>query len=349
MGGGAAVTPGRKAGVDARALADRLAGELDGPNRAADRLAQPGPGSDGAVVVLFEPGQVAALEGSRPAVIVAPLGLARPAQAGTLIRVADPRLALAQLTAVFDTRPLPSPGIHPSAVVATDAEIGDGARVGAGAIICAGASIGPRSAVGEGALVGPGATVGADCRLHPRAALADGVRLGDRVIVHSGAVIGSDGFGYVPSPRGAVKLHHLGGVIVADDVEIGANTCIDRGTLGDTVVGRRSKIDNLCQIAHNVVIGSDCLIAGQCGIAGSTRLGDRVTVAGGVGIGDHLEIGDGAVLGPRAAVLKSVPAGETWLGYPAQPYRRFTRQSYLIGRLERIWRFVRQQEGKPNQ
>jgi UDP-3-O-[3-hydroxymyristoyl] glucosamine N-acyltransferase len=340
-----AVTSDRLPRIDARALADRLAGELDGPNREARRVAQPGPGSDDAVVVLFEPGQVGALSGTSPAVIVGPLGLARPEEAETLIRVADPRLALAQLTAIFDARPLPAPGIHPSAIVAEDAVVAGGARVAAGAVVGEGARIGPRTIVGEGALVGPAVTVGADCRLHPGVKLADGVRLGDRVIVHSGAVVGSDGFGYVPSARGAVKLRHLGSVIVADDVEIGANTCIDRGTLGDTFIGARSKIDNLCQIAHNVVIGSDCLIAGQCGIAGSTRLGDRVTVAGGVGVGDHLEIGAGATLGPRAAVLKSVPAGETWLGYPARPYRRFTRESYLIGRLERIWSFVRQREG----
>ncbi|MEX2540199.1 MAG: UDP-3-O-(3-hydroxymyristoyl)glucosamine N-acyltransferase [Trueperaceae bacterium] len=329
----------------ARELADRLAGELDGPDLTVARLARPGPGCDGAVVVLFEPRQEAALSGTRPAVIVAPLGLARPSEADALIRVADPRLALVQLTSMFDDRPLPQPGIHPSASVAPDALIGAGARVAAGAVVAAGARIGNATIVGERVVVGAGSVVGAECRLHAGATLADGVQLGDRVIIQSGAVLGSDGFGYVPSPRGAAKLRHLGSVIVADDVEIGANTCVDRGTLGDTFIGTRSKIDNLCQIAHNVQIGSDCLIAGQCGIAGSTRIGDRVTVAGGVGVGDHLEIGDGAVLGPRAAVLKSVPAGETWLGYPARPYKRFTRESYLIGRLERIWRFVRQNEG----
>lgn len=343
------MTDNREGSYDARRLADRLAGELDGPNISVQRLAEPGPGCDGAVVVLFEPRQLAELENYAPAVIVAPLGIARPAGVETLIRVPDPRLALAQLTTMFDVRPLPASGVHRAARVAKDAKIGADARVAAGAIIAAGATIGAGTVIGEGTVVGAGARVGANCRLHANVTISDGVRIGDRVIIHSGAVLGSDGFGYVPSPRGAVKLHHLGSVIVGDDVEIGSNTCIDRGTVGNTTIGTRSKIDNLCQIAHNVTIGSDCLIAGQCGIAGSTRIGNEVTVAGGVGIGDHLIIGDRAILGARAAVLKNVPAGETWFGYPAQPYRSFARQSYLISRLERIWRFVRGREAAGNE
>jgi UDP-3-O-[3-hydroxymyristoyl] glucosamine N-acyltransferase len=335
--------------IDAVELAERLGGELDGPNALAAGLAQPGPGCDGAVVVLFAPEQATALHSCRPAVVVAAVDLPRPPGAATLIRVADPRLALARLTALFDRRPLPPPGVHPSATVAGDAVLGSDVRIGAGAVVGAAARIGRGTIVGEGAIVGPEAVIGEECRLHAGAKVLDGVHLGRRVIVHGGAVLGADGFGYVASPSGAVKLHHLGGVRVSDDVEIGANTCVDRGTLGDTVIGARTKIDNLCQVAHNVVIGSDCMIAAQSGIAGSTRVGDRVIMAGSVGVADHLVIGDGAVLGPRAAVLKSVPAGETWLGYPAQPYRRFTRQSYLIGRLERIWRFVKANEGKPGE
>jgi UDP-3-O-[3-hydroxymyristoyl] glucosamine N-acyltransferase len=342
-------SPAVKPPLQANELATYLAGELDGPNLTVSELARPNHAGEDAVVVLFDAAALASLEGSSPGVIVTQAGLARPPQARTLIRVGDPRLAMAQLTVLFDRRPLPAPGIHQGASVADDSVLADGVRVAAGALVGAGASIGGGTVIGEGAVVGAGAIIGRDCRLHPGAILSDGVRLGDRVIVHSGAVLGSDGFGYAPSPHGALKLRHLGSVTVGDDVEIGANTCVDRGTLGDTVIGDRSKIDNLCQIAHNVEIGSDCLIAGQCGIAGSTRVGNRVTLAGGVGIGDHLEIGDGAVLGPRAAVLKSVPAGETWLGYPALPYRRFTRQSYLIGRLERIWRFVKQRERAPEE
>jgi UDP-3-O-[3-hydroxymyristoyl] glucosamine N-acyltransferase len=329
-------------GLHAAELARLLGGELSGPDAVAARLAQPGPGCEDAAVVLFSAEQAAALEACEPAVVVSSIDL--PTQPRTVIRVSDGRLALARLTSLFDRRPLPAPGVHPSAIVAPGARVGPGVRIGAGAVIGESAVIGRDSVVGEAAMIGAGAVIGEECLIHPRVTILDGVRLGRGVIVHGGAVLGADGFGYVPSPHGPVKLHHLGGVIVGDDVEIGANTCIDRGTLGDTVIGDRTKIDNLCQIAHNVTIGRDCLIAAQSGIAGSTRIGDRVIMAGSAGVADHLEIGDGAVIGPRAAVLKSVPAGETWLGYPAQTYRRFTRQSYLIGRLERIWRFVRENE-----
>ncbi|MEX2535405.1 MAG: UDP-3-O-(3-hydroxymyristoyl)glucosamine N-acyltransferase [Trueperaceae bacterium] len=336
----------RRGSYDARALAGKLSGQLEGSNPSVTRLAQPGPDCGDAVIVVSSDKQLAAAESWKPALVVAPRGLERPSAIASLITVVEPRLALAQLTSLFDTRPLPDPGVHPSATVAQGAVLAEGARVGAGAVIGAGAAIGSGTIVGEGALVGAGAVLGSDCRLHARASLLDGVKLGDRVIVHSGAVLGSDGFGYVPSQGGALKLHHLGTVVIGDDVEIGANTCVDRGTLGDTLIGDRTKIDNLCQIAHNVTIGSDCLIAGQCGIAGSTRIGDRVTMAGSAGVADHLTIGDGATLGPRATVLKDVPEGETWIGYPAQPYRRFARQSYLSGKLERIWRFVKQSEEK---
>ena len=332
--------------VTASQLAAEVGGRLDGAETTVQRLAPPTAGCEGAVVVVPDEELLGEVSQWRPAIAVTPVGLVRPAAIPALIAVEQPRLALAQLTRLFDERPLPGEGVHPNAIVSPTARLHEGVRVGAGASIGDGATIGPRCVIGEGAVVGPGVVLGAECRLHPHSTLLDGVSLGSRVIVHSGAVIGSDGFGYVPSARGAVKLHHLGGVTIGDDVEIGANSCVDRGTLGDTSIGPRTKIDNLCQVAHNVIIGSDCLIAGQTGIAGSTRVGNGVTMAGHVGVGDHLEIGDGATLGPRAGVTKNVPAGETWMGFPAQPYRRFVRESYLMGRLERIWRFVKASEGR---
>lgn len=331
---------------DALQLTERLEGELDGVNVTVDRLTALGPGCEDAVVVLLDPSEFASLDEWHPAVVVGPSGLVRPQGTEAYIRVADPRHALALLTRIFDSRPLPAEGIHPAASVAADARLGRDVRIAAGAVVGSGSRIGGGTVIGAGAVVGDGAVVGRNCRFHANAAALDGVRLGDRVILQAGAVIGSDGFGYAPTAGGAVKLHHLGSVVIDDDVEIGANTTIDRGTLGDTEVGARTKIDNLCQIAHNVRIGADCLIAGHCGIAGSSSLGDRVVLAGGAGIGDHLEIGDGAVVGPGAGVLKSIPAGETWMGYPAQPRRKFSRQSYLVSRLERIWRFVKQSENR---
>lgn|SRR5690625_26669 len=328
--------------IRAARLARRLEGELDGPDVAVDRLASTGPGAAGAVVIAFDSDAARAAASSEPAVIVVPFGLARdPDYQGALIRVQEPRIALAQLTRIFDTRPLPPAGVHPTASLAADAQLGDDVKIAAGAVIGSGATLGRGTIVGAGTVVGENASIGENCRLHSRVTVLDGTTIGDRVIIHSGAVIGSDGFGYAPSPSGASKIHHLGRVVIADDVEIGANSTIDRGTVGDTVIGARTKIDNLCQVAHNVSIGEDCLIAAQCGIAGSTVVGRGVTMGGSVGIADHLTIGDGATLGGGSGVTKSVPAGETWFGYPARPYRRFVRESYLLSRLERIWAFVR--------
>jgi UDP-3-O-[3-hydroxymyristoyl] glucosamine N-acyltransferase len=257
-------------------------------------------------------------------------------------RVRDPRLAIARLSRRLDARPaIAGPGVHPTAVVDPTA------RLGAGVAVAAGAVVGARAVLGEGVRVGPGTIVGAEAVVGPgtelreRVTIADGVRLGARCRVQAGAVIGSDGFGYAAGPGGAERIHHLGTVVLGDDVEIGANACVDRGTLGDTTIGDRTKIDNLVQVAHNVRIGHDVLIAGQTGIAGSTRLGDGVVVGGAAGIGDHLHVGDGARIAGGAGVTKDVPAGEAWGGYPAQPIKRWARERYLIGRLEELWAALR--------
>ena len=174
--------------------------------------------------------------------------------------------------------------------------------------------------------------------------LYEDVRLGDRVRLHSGVVIGADGFGYAAGARGAVKLHHLGGVVIGDDVEIGANSCVDRGTLADTQVGARTKIDNLCQIGHNVSVGTDCLLAGGVAVGGSTRIGNRVSVGGLAGFSDHLTIDDDVRVAGRAGVTKNIPSGETWAGFPAQPYKRWVRGLYLAGQLETLWQAFRKRQ-----
>lgn len=292
------------------------------------------------------------------AVVVVPAGAALPsvtvglvlsaaatALAGTrgsvVAVVADPRLALARLSRLFDDRPAvasvtaASAVVHHEATVAADAHLAPGVVVGAGAHIAAGCQIGANSVVGDGVELGAG------CVLHPNVTLYPGVRLGERVIVHSGTVIGADGFGYAAGPRGAEKIHHLGGVVVGNEVEIGANSCVDRGTLANTVIGARSKIDNHCQIGHNVSIGSDTLIAGMAGVAGSVTIGNGVILGGYVAVSDHVTIHDGARVAGRSGVTKDVPAGETWAGFPAKPHRQFARQLYLLGRLEAIWAAVR--------
>jgi UDP-3-O-[3-hydroxymyristoyl] glucosamine N-acyltransferase len=202
------------------------------------------------------------------------------------------------------------------------AVIGPGAEIGAGTLIAAGAIIGPRVAIGRDCAIGAGATV-----LH--------ALIGDRVIVHPGARIGQDGFGFLPSPQGHEKIPQNRRVIIQDNVEIGANVTIDRGSTRDTVIGEGTKIDNLVQIAHNVTIGRHCLIAGQVGISGSAELGDFVMLGGKVGIADHVKIGTGASLGAQSGVMADVPAGARWIGSPAQPVRDFMKGVAVLRRLAR--------------
>ncbi len=269
-------------------------------------------------------------------------GVDRGAEGPAVWRVRDPRLALARLSRRLDPRPpVADEGIHPTAAIDPTARLGRGVAIGAGVVIGAHAHLGDGVQVGPGTVVGAGAIVGAGSELRERVVVADGVRLGARCRIQAGAVLGSDGFGYAVGHAGAVRIHHLGTVVLGDDVEIGANACVDRGTLGDTTIGDRVKVDNLVQIAHNVQIGHDTLIAGQTGIAGSTRLGDRVVVGGAAGIGDHLSVGDDARIAGGAGVTKHVPAGEAWGGYPAQPIKRWARERYLIGRLEELWAALR--------
>lgn len=321
-----------------RDVAAWLDADLVGPDRPVSRLATPADAGDDAAVVVSTAADLEQIGAGTPAVVVGPASLATDRH--PFIAVADARLALARLSRRFDRRPRPQ-GVAASASIARDARLGREVSVAPGAVIGAGATIGDRSSIGAGCVIGEGASIGADCRLHAHVTLYDGVRVGDRAIVHSGAVIGADGFGFAAGGEGAVKIHHLGSVWIGDDVEIGANTCIDRGTLADTRVGNRTKIDNLCQIGHNVVIGSDVLIAGMTGIGGSARIGDRVTLAGYVGIADHVSIGEGATIGARSGVHKDVPPGETWIGAPAMPRRDYARSLYLQNKLDAIWAFVK--------
>jgi len=335
-----------RSSYDSYALADELEGDASGPVTAVQRLSTVDAAEPGSVAVAADADALAQALSGGPAAVVVPRGqeLPRPS-ASTLIAVDDTRRALARLTALFDRRPIPVAGVHATAVIAAEATLGDGVTVGPNTVIEAGAMIGQGTRIGPNCTVGAGTRIGQDCRLHAGVVLYDGLEIGDRVELHSGCVVGADGFGYAQGPRGAVKIHHLGGVVLGDDVEVGANTAIDRGTLEPTRVGPRTKIDNHCQVGHNVSIGSDCLIAGMSGIAGSCAIGDRVILGGYVAVADHLTIGAGARIAGRAGVTKNVPAGETWAGFPAQPYRRWVRGLYLESRLERMWEAVKRLGG----
>jgi UDP-3-O-[3-hydroxymyristoyl] glucosamine N-acyltransferase len=256
----------------------------------------------------------------------------------------EPYLALAHALELFHPSERPEPGGHPSAVMAGDVVLGDGASIGPLASVGAGSAIGERTAIGPGCVLGRGVIVGADCVIHPRVVIEDGCRVGDRCIIHPGTVIGSDGFGFATVDGVHHKVPQVGIVVVEDDVEIGANVCIDRAALGETRIGRGTKVDNLVQIAHNVQIGEHCLVVAQVGISGSCRIGHHTIFAGQSGCSGHLEIGNGVVLSARAVAIKDVPDGVTLSGYPARPHREWLKTQANVQRLDGLREKVKQLE-----
>jgi UDP-3-O-[3-hydroxymyristoyl] glucosamine N-acyltransferase len=263
-----------------------------------------------------------------------------------LIRVANARVAFAKALALFFPEPVLPPGIHPTAIVSPTAQIAPTAHIGPHCVI------GERARIGARVVLHAGDFVGADCRLSedvvlfPHVTLYPRTELGQRVRIHAGTVIGSDGFGYVQDAGTHRKVPQIGNVIVGDDVEIGANVTIDRGALGPTVIGKGTKIDNLVQIAHNVVVGEHCLIISQAGISGSTKLGNYVILAGQVGLAGHLQIGNRAVIAAQSGVMHDIPDGEKWFGYPAQPDKQTKRQIIALQHLPQLLRRVSEIERK---
>jgi UDP-3-O-[3-hydroxymyristoyl] glucosamine N-acyltransferase len=225
-------------------------------------------------------------------------------------------------------------------VVGRGVQLGDGVVIGPFVHIDDDARIGARTVVDAHAIVGAGARIGEDCHLHPRVTLYPRAEVGNRVILHSGAVIGSDGFGYLHKSGSHEKIPHVGRCLLEDDVEIGAGTTIDRGSIGDTVVGGGTKIDNLVHIAHNVRIGRLCLIAAQVGISGSTRIEDGVVIGGQAGFQGHHTIGKGARIGGQSGVFGDVPAGQSWSGYPARPHREALRAQATLFRLSAMMKKI---------
>lgn len=222
-----------------------------------------------------------------------------------------------------------SVGISPSAHVSQSAQVEAGATIEAGAMIGPGATIGAGATIAPNAVIGPNCQIGRGTYIGPGASIQAAL-IGDRVIVHAGARIGTDGFGFVPGKAGLEKMPQIGRVVIQDNVEIGANTTVDRGALGDTIIGDGTKIDNLVQIGHNVRIGRSCAIAAHCGISGSVVIGDYVMLGGRVGIGDHVTVGSGAQLAAGSGLMHDVPAGEKWGGSPAQPIKGWFREVSLL-------------------
>jgi UDP-3-O-[3-hydroxymyristoyl] glucosamine N-acyltransferase len=270
------------------------------------------------------------------AVLIAPEFADLATTAAARIVVERPHDAMLAVLPALYRPPAREPGVHPTARIGRGVTLGEDVTIGPYVVIGDGATLGDRAWLDPHVTVGAGVVVGADVRLHPAVTLYSGTTLGSRVAVHAGARIGSDGFGYVFRNGIHDKIPHIGRCIIHDDVEIGANTTIDRGSVDDTVIGAGTKIDNLVHIAHNVRVGRLCLIMAQVGIAGSARIGDGVVLAGQVGLAGHLTIGDGARLAAQAGVFGDVPAGETWSGYPARPHKQSLRASAAVLRLADI-------------
>ncbi len=264
----------------------------------------------------------------------------------TILELPHPKFAFAKAATWLLQRPAPSVSVHPTAVISPDAKIATDASIGPHVVVEQEVEIGAGTRVEAFCFVGRDSRIGENCHLHPRVTLYAGVRLGDRVEVHSGAVIGADGFGYVFGEGHHLKFPQIGVVEIADDVEIGANTTIDRGSLDDTCIGRGVKIDNLVQIAHNVRIGEHSVIAAQTGVSGSSTLGQGVVVGGQVGIADHCSIQDGAILGAQAGIPtgKIIRTGQAVWGTPARPLRKFKEQYAWVARLPELADRVRRLE-----
>ncbi len=261
-----------------------------------------------------------------------------------IIRVPNARVAMARVLPVFFPPDEPPRGIHPSAVIDASAQIDPTAHIGPHCRVSARVRLGARTVLMGGNHLGRDCQVGDDVCLFPNVVIYARSQIGHRVSIHAGTVIGSDGYGYVLDEGRHRKLLHLGNVILQDDVEIGANTAIDRGVFGATVIGQGTKIDNLVHIAHNVVIGRHCLILGQVGFAGSTRVGDYTVVASQSGIADHLKIGNQITIGAKSGVMRDIPDGSRVLGIPALPDRQAKRQIIAGQQLPELIRRLRELE-----
>lgn len=263
-----------------------------------------------------------------------------------VIRVKNARVAFAKALALFFPEPPLPAGIHPTAVIARTAQVDPSAHIGPHCVVGERAQIGGGTILLASNYIGDDCKLGLACKLFPNAVLYPRTELGARVRIHAGAVIGSDGYGYVQDAGIHRKVPQIGNVIVGDDVEIGANVTIDRGALGPTVIGKGTKIDNLVQLAHNVRVGEHCLIISQTGVAGSTKLGNYVILAGQSGIAGHLEIGNKVTVAAQSGVMHNIPDGQTVLGSPAQPDKQTKRQMLALQKLPELLRRVRQLEQK---
>jgi UDP-3-O-[3-hydroxymyristoyl] glucosamine N-acyltransferase len=317
-------------------VAEFLNGELVGdPDIQISALAKIQSASAGELTFLANPKYGKYLESTRASAVL--ISKTEKSPGINHIRVDDPYLSFLEVLNLL--YPLKDPdfnGIHPTAVVSETAVIGKNVQIGPNVYIGEFVKIGDNSLIYPNCVLLDNAQIGENCRFYPRVSIRQGCRVGNNVIIHDGAVIGSDGFGFAPAAEKYKKIPQMGIVVIEDDVEIGANSTVDRATIGETIIRNGCKIDNLVQIAHNVEIGENSVIASQTGISGSTKVGKHVTIAGQVGIVGHIEIGDNAILAAKSGISKDVPVGEVWFGYPAMTIMKQKRIEASLRRLPEL-------------
>lgn len=302
------------------------------PERRVTGAANPEAAGPDDVIFLIEDRYLASALASRAGAVVAKA----PVEGKPTLVVGAPRVAMARALTLFapDSEP---PGVDPTAAVASSAKLGARVSLGAHVVVGHGATVGDGTILHPGVVVGPDVRIGCDCVLYPNVVVREACRIGDRVIVQPGAVIGSDGYGFVTlGDKTHLKMPQIGIVVVEDDVEIGSNVTIDRATIGETVIGRGTKIDNQVHVGHNVRIGENVLLVSQVGISGSSTIGDRVTLAGQVGVAGHLTIGEDTVVAAKAGVTKSLPSRVMVSGFPARPHREELRRQASLDQVSAL-------------
>lgn len=329
--------------ITAAKLAELVGGKLYGDGqREITSIAPLDTANSSCISFLANVRYIPLLEESAAGVVFIATGMKR--SAGDYIETADPYSAFVTALEFFNPRDEHAPGIHPSAVIAPDVKLGKDVSIGPNCIIEKNVSIGDGTVLEGNVFIGWDSVIGENCHIHPNVSIRFATILGDRVVIHCGSVVGSDGFGFAPERGKFRKIPQVGIVVIENDVEIGANTTIDRATMGETRIGAGTKIDNLVQIAHNVKIGKHCVIAAQAGISGSTQFGDYCRIGGQAGFVGHIKIGDGAAFGAQSGVSGDVAPGEILSGSPARPHNLWKRIEAALTRLPELLRRVRRIE-----
>ena len=321
-------------------LARRVGGRVLGdPDREIRGVSTLHGASRHEIAFLANPRYRAAAQRTQAAAVLVGPGVSLPGH--DLLEVAEPYLALAEILEFFHPPRPPRPGVSPDARIGRGVRLGEDVEVGPFVVLEAGVALGRQAVIGAGCVLGEGSAVGDGTVLFPRVVLYPGTRVGARCLIHSGVVLGGDGFGFATSAGSHRKIPQVGRVVVEDDVEIGANSSVDRGAVGDTVIGRGTKIDDLVMVAHGVHVGPDCLLVAQSGVAGSASLGARVILAGQAGVAGHLSVGEATIVAAKAALFEDTPAHSFVAGIPAVDHRMWKRAVTAIRSLDKLRREVR--------